>query len=66
MRPAPHVEVYVPMRVVANGNGSEVFFTVFQQPEMTEQDFAADIKMVEEDLQTLKAFMEQAPVARLQ
>ena len=33
--PAPDVEIYVPMRVVANGAGSEVLFTLFRLPGMT-------------------------------
>ena len=53
------LEVTVPMRVVANGDGCEVLFTVFHQPEMTDEAYAADLKMVEQDLQSLKAWMEQ-------
>jgi hypothetical protein len=33
--PAPGVEVFVPMRVVPNSSGSEVIFTLFQQPGMS-------------------------------
>ena len=56
--PAPGVEVFVPMRVVPNGSGSEVIFTLFQQPGMSDQDFARDQGMVEQDLATLKQVME--------
>ena len=56
--PAPGVEVFVPMRVVQNGRGSEVVFTLFQQSGMTDQDFAKDQGMVEQDLATLKQIME--------
>lgn len=56
--PAPGVEVYVPMRVVANGEGSEVIFTLFQQPGMTDEQFAADARLVEQDLATLKKVLE--------
>jgi len=56
--PAPDVEIYVPMRVVANGAGSEVLFTLFRLPGMTDEAFATDAGMVERDLGTLKKVME--------
>jgi hypothetical protein len=51
-------EIYNPMRVVANGAGSEVSFTLFRRPEMSDANFAADAGQVEQDLQTLKALLE--------
>jgi hypothetical protein len=54
----PGVEVYVPMRVVANGEGSEVMLTVFRGEGMTEEQFARDVGMVEKDLRTLKELLE--------
>lgn len=51
-------EVYVPMRVVANGRGSEIVFTLFQQPGMSEAQYAEDAKRVEQDLRTLKQVLE--------
>ena len=56
--PAPGVEIFVPMRVVPNGGGSEVLFTLFRRPEMTEGQYAQDLKWVEQDLNTLKKVME--------
>ena len=53
------VEVYVPMRVVKNGDGSEVMLTVFQTPEMTDERYAEDIKTVEKDLNHLKTLIEE-------
>lgn len=53
------VEVYVPMRVVKNGDGSEVMLTVFQTPEMTYERYAEDIKTVEKDLNHLKTIIEE-------
>lgn len=53
------VEVYVPMRVVKNGNGSEVLLTVFQAPEMTDDGYAKDIQTVEKDLNHLKTLIEE-------
>ena len=54
------VEVYVPMRVVKNGNGSEVMLTVFQTSEMTDEGFAKDIETVEKDLNHLKTIIEES------
>jgi hypothetical protein len=54
------VEVYVPMRVVKNGNGSEVMLTVFQTPEMTDEGFTKDIEKVEKDLNHLKTILEES------
>ncbi|MGI8831611.1 MAG: SRPBCC family protein [Nitrososphaeraceae archaeon] len=54
------VEVYVPMRVVQNGiNGSEVIFTLFYTTDMSEEKFAQDVSMVEQDLKNLKNIMEE-------
>jgi len=60
--PAPGVEFLVPMRVVANGTGSEVVFTLFKQPGMSEDNFQSDIGMVEKDLATLKDVLENTKV----
>lgn len=56
--PAPGVEIYVPMRVLANGSGSEVVFTLFRSPDMPAEKFAKDIELVSCDLQTLKRKLE--------
>jgi hypothetical protein len=53
------VEVYVPMRVVKNGDGSEVMLTVFQAPEMTDEGYVKDIQTVEKDLNQLKTLIEE-------
>lgn len=47
-----------PMRVVANDEGSEVTFTLFQLPAMSDEQFAKDAGMVEADLRSLKAVLE--------
>lgn len=52
-------KVYVPMRVVPKGSGSEVIFTVFRQSWMTEKSFANDIGLVKQDLKYLKILMER-------
>lgn len=56
--PQPGVEIYVPLRVVPNGSGSEVTLTLFRQPEMTDQQFADDQGAVRRDLEKLKAVLE--------
>ena len=56
--PPDRPEVYVPMRVVPNGGGSEVFFTLFRQPGMTDAQYAADRALVRQDLDSLKRVME--------
>jgi hypothetical protein len=51
-------EVFVPMRVVQNGDGSEVVFTIYQLEGMSEEKYAEDLRMVEQDLQNLKSIVE--------
>lgn len=52
--------VDVPMRVVPNGSGAEVLFTLFRQPGMSAADFERDAGLVRADLATLKRLMEAA------
>jgi hypothetical protein len=59
VRPEGGPAVYVPMRVVPNGEGAEVVFTLFHQPGMTDEQFAADAAWVEKDLTALKRVLEQ-------
>jgi hypothetical protein len=47
-----------PMRVVANGEGSEVLFTVFQHASMSDAEFDKDTRVVLGDLQKLKTLVE--------
>lgn len=47
-----------PMRVIANGTGSELVFTLFWMPDRTEEEFNEDAKLVESDLQKLKKILE--------
>lgn len=63
VRLASGQEVAVPMRVVANGTGSEVLFTLLRLPGMSDEHFAHDAAMVEQDLQTLKRVMEGSTAA---
>ena len=50
--------IYIPMRVISNGGDSVVLFTVFRQPEMTDEAYAADIAQVETDLAKLKSLLD--------
>lgn len=53
-----------PLRVVANGTGAEVTFTLFRRPGMTPETLAADAAWVRRDLSALKALLEsEAPPA---
>jgi hypothetical protein len=47
-----------PMRVLANGEGSEVVFTLYRRPGMTDEALAADRRAIEADLATLKRLLE--------
>jgi hypothetical protein len=47
------------MRVLPNGSGSEVIFTILRSPEMSDEKFAEDIGLVERDLRTLKNLLER-------
>ncbi len=51
-------EVYVPMRVLANGSGSEVLFVLFRLPGASDQQYHEDAAMVERDLHSLKRILE--------
>ena len=47
------------LRVIPNGSGCDVIFTVHQRKGMSPAEFAADIAAVTADLATLRALMEQ-------
>jgi hypothetical protein len=47
------------MRVIANGTGAEVIFTVLQMHGMSDEAFVADVAAVERDLHSLKALLER-------
>jgi hypothetical protein len=46
--------LYVPLRVIANGEGAEVTLTLFRPPDRSDAKFAADSEWVEGDLVALK------------
>jgi hypothetical protein len=47
-----------PFRVLADGDGAEVVFTVRRQPAMTDEEWSADLAAVSADLATLKRVLE--------
>ncbi len=55
---APNHEVYVPLRTVPAGDGALVMLTLFRQPEMDDDAWAADLAFVTKDLAALKQLLE--------
>jgi hypothetical protein len=53
------VTVYNPMRVFPNNDGSELVFTLYRRPEMSERMFEEDAGLVERDLEGLKSLLEK-------
>jgi hypothetical protein len=53
------VKVYNPMRVFPNNDGSELVFTLYRRPDVSDQEFAEDAKAVEKDLAKLKILLEK-------
>jgi hypothetical protein len=51
-------EIYIPLRVIANGTGCLVMLTLFRLPDMTAEKFDADAEWVTRDLNTLKTLLQ--------
>lgn len=51
--------VYVPMRLIVNGSGCELLFTLFREPNMSDAQFASDAGFVQRDLNGLKRLLEK-------
>lgn len=49
-----------PMRVIANGAGSEVLFTLFQHEGMSDEQFRGDAALVRSDLESLRHVIEDS------
>lgn len=47
-----------PLRVIKNGDFSEVVFTLFRMPGVSDDDFSRDAQMVLTDLKKLKSLLE--------
>jgi hypothetical protein len=50
---------YNPVRTFANGEGSEIVFTLFRQTDVDDEAFEADVAAVARDLATLKGILER-------
>lgn len=50
---------YNPLRVIKNNEGSEVIFTLFRMPEVTDEEYNKDAGMILKDLQKLKTILEK-------
>lgn len=59
----PGEVVYVPMRVIANGAGSEILLTLLRMPGMSDAAFAADAAQVQRDLESLKRLLESRNIS---
>jgi hypothetical protein len=53
------LRVYNALRIVPNGDGCEVMFTLLRVPGMSDVQFEADATHVQKDLVTLKTLMEK-------
>ncbi|MDB5799861.1 MAG: polyketide cyclase [Rhodocyclales bacterium] len=56
--PLSGADIYIPLRVIANGAGCELIFTLFRQPGMRDEKFEADAAWVERDLLNAKKLLE--------
>lgn len=52
------VTVYNPLRVQPNGEGSEVVFTLYRRPGVSDQELREDAGRVRKDLDRLKVLLE--------
>jgi uncharacterized membrane protein len=50
---------YNPMRVFPNKDRSELIFTLYQRPGMSDKDFKNDEEQIKEDLERLKGLVEK-------
>lgn len=55
----PNGAFYVSMRIVPNGEGSEIVFTLFRNAEMTDEKFEQDAVWVKKDLTEVKNMLER-------
>lgn len=55
---APGHEIYIPMRVLHNGDRSELTFTLFRLDGMNDEKFESDSQWVESDLVAIKRLLE--------
>ena len=48
------------MRVISNGDGSEILFTLIQHQDMSDRQFQEDAELVLSDLHTLQRLLDPA------
>jgi hypothetical protein len=60
VRPPDSAEVYAPMRVIPDGDGAEIMFTLRRPPGMSDEEFDRDAGLVQADLSRLKEVLEAA------
>lgn len=52
------VPMFMPLRVVANGDGTELIYTFFKRPGMSDEQLASTMEWIESDLWGLKSLLE--------
>lgn len=52
-------QVRVPMRLITNGRGCELLFTLFREPDITDERYNGDANFVQSDLSRLKQLLEK-------
>ena len=51
--------IYLPMRLITNGDGCELLFTLFRESGITDERYNADANFVQSDLNRLKELLEK-------
>lgn len=51
-------DVYLPMRAIRSGSGTEVTFTLFRRPDVTDDAFERDAAAVQRDLLALRRLLQ--------
>lgn len=62
--PAEGGEVYVPLRIIPNGEGCELVLTLFRQPGMDDAKYDQDAALVMRDLEFARKLLEYGPGRR--
>jgi hypothetical protein len=52
-------QVYLPMRLIVNGQGCELLFTLFREPNASDERYASDAAFVQQDLNDLRDLLEK-------
>ncbi len=52
-------EIHIPLRMVPNGAGTELIFTLFRQPDMDDAAWDRDEALVHKDMAALKDLLER-------